>query len=525
MLLSISTTHKPATDLGFLLLKNPQNVHTVELSFGKAHVFYPEANDDFCQATLLLDVDAVGLVRGKGAGSEGLEQYVNDRPYVASSFLSVAISRVLGTALSGRSKQKQDLADSKLPFKVNIPALPCRGGETLLNTLFAPLGYEIKAQRLALDAKFTDWGESRYFNLELSNNIKLKDLLSHLYVLIPVLDDDKHYFVGQSEVEKLLKHGEGWLSTHPAKQIISTRYLLHKRNLAQLALSQLMEEEEDPVEKQERLDSQEEAVERPLSLNEQRIQTVIATLKQHQIRSVIDLGCGEGRYMKELLQHREFEALAGIDVSPHVLDKAADRLKLDRLPEKRREKISLFQSSLVYRDARIKDYEAAICIEVIEHMDLPRVPVFESILFKHARPRLVILSTPNIEYNKKFETLTPGKLRHGDHRFEWTRAEFQAWARSAAANYGYNVEFAPIGPVDEELGPPTQMAVFILKEAAVQSSSGASRDKKLKDTVSNPNAESASIQQETLEHASDKGTASDTDSERTPDTIDEEAAQ
>lgn len=465
MLLSISTTHKPATDLGYLLMKNPENIHPVELSFGMAHVFYPQATDDLCTATLVLDVDAVGLVRGKGPGGEGLEQYVNDRPYVASSYFSVAIARAFGTALTGKSKYKQELADSKIPLTAKIPVVPCRGGEVLLNTLFAPLGYEIKATRLPLDSQFPDWGESRYYSLELSNTVRVKDLLSHLYVLIPVLDDDKHYFVGQAEVEKLLKHGEGWLSSHPAKQIISTRYLLHKRSLAQLALDQLLEEEEDPVEKQERQDSQEEAVERPISLNEQRINAVIETLKAHQVRSVIDLGCGEGRYLKEILEHREFGSVAGIDVSPRVLEKAADRLKLERMPERRREKISLFQSSLVYKDARIKDYEAAICIEVIEHMDLPRIPVFERTLFQYAHPRVIIVTTPNLEYNKKFETLPAGKLRHGDHRFEWTREEFQTWANNAARRFGYSVSFSPIGPVDEELGPPTQMATFVLAEA------------------------------------------------------------
>lgn len=461
MLLSISTTHKPATDLGFLLMKNPQNIHTVELSFGKAHIFFPEASPEKCTATLVLDVDAVDLVRGKGPGSEGLEQYVNDRPYVASSFLSVAIARALGTALTGKSKYNQELADRKIPLSVRLPVIPCRGGEALFQTLFAPLGYEIKAERIPLDREFPEWGESRYFSLELSNTVRLKDLLSHLYVLIPVMDDDKHYFVGQAEVEKLLKHGEGWLASHPAKQVISNRYLLHKRSLSELALAQLLEdEEEDPVEKLERLDTQEEAVEKPLSLNEQRIAAVIDALKENSVRSVIDLGCGEGRYLKELLQHKEFESVGGIDVSPRVLEKAADRLKLERMPEKKRERISLFQSSLVYKDARLKDYEAAICIEVIEHMDPPRIPVFERVLFHFTKPRIVVVSTPNIEYNKKFETLASGKLRHGDHRFEWTRDEFQNWGNSVATRFGYTVTYLPIGPIDDELGAPTQMAVF-----------------------------------------------------------------
>ena len=464
MLLTITTTHKPATDLGYILLKNPENVHSFELSFGHAHVFFPEASEERCTACLLLDVDSVTLVRGKGH-QDGIEQYVNDRPYVASSFMSVAIAQVFGTALSGKSKHNQTLAETPIPLVAKISALPCRGGETFLHSLFEPLGYEIKAERLPLDSNFPDWGESRYYSLELSGTQCLKDLLKHLYVLIPVLDDDKHYFVGEEEVAKLLKHGGAWLAAHPAKNAITHRYLGRKHSLSKMALSQLAEQGEDPGEEQIEQNVQEEEVERPLSLNEQRIQAVLNCLKENSVRSVIDLGCGEGRYVKELLEHKEFERVAGVDVSPRVLEKASDRLRMDRMPERKKARLSLFQGSLVYKDERIKGFDAAICIEVIEHMDLPRVPVFERALFEFARPRIAIVTTPNVEYNKKFESLPAGKLRHGDHRFEWSRAEFQNWADQAARRYSYTVEYRPIGPLDEELGAPTQMAIFTLNEA------------------------------------------------------------
>src|SRR6476659_9411270 len=128
MLLTITTTHQPATDLGYLLHKNPERLHSFELSFGKAHVFYPEAAPDRCTAALLLDVDPVGLVRNrKGPSGEGgtLDQYVNDRPYVASSFLSVAIARVLGSALAGRSKGRPELTEVRMPLEAKISVLPC----------------------------------------------------------------------------------------------------------------------------------------------------------------------------------------------------------------------------------------------------------------------------------------------------------------------------------------------------------------------------------------------------------------
>lgn len=469
MLLTISTTHEPATDLGYVLLKNPDKLHTFDLSFGRAHVFFPEASPAKCTACLLLDVDTVTLVRGKGdsSGNRTLEQYVNDRSYVASSFLSVAIARVFGTCLSGKSKERQELAEAAIPLEARIPVLPCRGGDVFLKRLFEPLGYEVQATRQILDERFADWGDSSYWSLTISGVKRVKDLLSHLYVLIPVLDDDKHYYVDEAEVQKLLKFGEGWLASHPSKEIISRRYLSHKRSLSNLALSQLVEDVEDlPEQDDARNLHEEEVVERPLSLNEQRMNTVVEALKQLGARRIVDLGCGEGRLLRALLEHREFEQVVGVDVSPRVLEKASDRLKLDRMPERKRARVDLYQGSLVYRDDRLKGFDAATCIEVIEHMDLGRIPAFERSVFQHARPRFVIVTTPNVEYNKKFEGLPAGKLRHGDHRFEWTRQEFELWSRSVAERFGYSVEFMPIGPVDEELGPPTQMGVFTCEDSS-----------------------------------------------------------
>jgi 3' terminal RNA ribose 2'-O-methyltransferase Hen1 len=282
-----------------------------------------------------------------------------------------------------------------------------------------------------------------------------------LYVLIPVLDDEKHYYVDEAEVEKLLRHGQGWLAGHPAKNLISRRYLAHKQSLARLALSRLVDEDPDDIEeKDERLNLQEEAVERPLSLNEQRMKSVLAVLQKHEVRSVVDLGCGEGRYLKELFEQKQFDLVAGMDVSPAVLEKAHDRLRLERLPERLRERVSLFQGSLMYRDERLRGFDAAICIEVIEHMELSRLPSFEHTVFHFAAPELVVISTPNFEYNRKFENLPSGKFRHGDHRFEWTREQFEFWAKGVAERCNYQVYFEPIGPVDTECGAPTQMAVF-----------------------------------------------------------------
>lgn len=464
MLLTLSTTHVPATDLGYLLHKNPSRPQSFELSFGQAHVFYPEASPERCTAALLLEVDPVALVRGRhGPSGEGgaLEQYVNDRPYVASSFMSVALSRLFAPALAGRSQERQDLAEQELPLVARVSVLPCRGGEPFLRRLLEPLGYQVTAVPHALDETVPEWGPSRYFTVTIEGRKRLSELLTHLYVLIPVLDDDKHYWVTEEEVEKLLRHGEGWLAAHPERELITRRYLRHQKSLAREALEQLLGEEHTSTEERGRARNEEEAVlEARLSLNEQRLRAVVAMLQAHGVARVVDLGCGEGKLLKELLRERRFTDILGMDVSWRALETAKERLNLDRMPELQRQRLKLIHGSLMYRDQRLEGYDAAAVIEVVEHLDPPRLAAFERVLFEFARPAVVVLTTPNAEFNVRFETLPAGQFRHADHRFEWTRPQFEAWAQGLATRFGYAVRFEPVGPVDEQVGAPTQMAVF-----------------------------------------------------------------
>jgi 3' terminal RNA ribose 2'-O-methyltransferase Hen1 len=463
MYLTISTTHTPATDLGYLLHKRPGKLHTVELTFGQALIFYPEATEARCTAAILLQVDPIELVRKPGGPSgEGglLDQYVNDRPYVSSSFTSVALARAFGTALSGRSKDKQELADIEIPLEIRIAVLPCRGGEDFLRRLFEPLGYTVSAARHPLDEKFPEWGESRYWTVSLSAKKRLQDALQHLYVLLPVLDDDKHYWVGKDEVDKLLHRGEGWLASHPEREEITRRYLKNQHRLMREALARLTEGEEDPDEVAELQSAEEVVLEEKISLNQQRLGSVMAALRQSGAKRILDLGCGEGRLLTLLLADASFAEITGVDVSPRVLEKAAQRLRLDSLPSRKRERIKLLQGSLMYKDARIAGYDAAAVVEVVEHLDPPRLAAFERVLFECARPATVVMTTPNREYNAKFETLPAEKFRHKDHRFEWTRSEFQSWANRVASENNYTVSFLPVGEEDPALGSPTQMAIF-----------------------------------------------------------------
>jgi 3' terminal RNA ribose 2'-O-methyltransferase Hen1 len=471
MLLTISTTHEPATDLGYLLHKNPARAQSVVLSFGRAHVVYPEADAHRCTAALLLDVDPVGLVRGR-RGPEGdgglLAQYVNDRPYAASSFLSVAIAQAFGTAMAGRSKERPELAAKAIHLEARLTAVPCRGGEELLRRLFEPLGYALEAVPHALDPAFPEWGESRYYTLTLTAEKRLAELLSHIYVLVPVLDGEKHYWVGDAEVEKLLRVGEGWLAAHPERELIARRYLKHRYSLVRDAIARLVTEEEGTQEAasgEAAGNAEEERLERPVSLNEQRLATVLSALRASGATSVVDLGCGEGRLLRELLGDRSFQRIVGMDVSYRALEIAASRLHLDRLPPLQRQRIELIHGSLMYRDQRLSGFDAASAVEVIEHLDPPRLAAFERVLFEYARPGTVVLTTPNAEYNVRWPTLPAGNFRHRDHRFEWTRVDFQTWATSVAARFGYAVRFAPVGPVDPEVGSPTQMATFRMNQS------------------------------------------------------------
>ncbi|MER5468370.1 3' terminal RNA ribose 2'-O-methyltransferase Hen1 [Streptomyces sp. NPDC002685] len=481
MFLTISTTgtpERPATDLGYLLHKHPDKAQTFSTSYGTAHVLYPEATAERCTAALLLEVDAVALVRrGKGKGRGGapdaaLAQYVNDRPYAASSLLAVALSAVFSSAMKGQCTARPELPAETRPLRVEVPALPARGGADLVRGLFEPLGWTVAADAVPLDERFPEWGDSRYVRLELAaEGLTLAEALRHLYVLLPVLDDAKHYWVAPDEVDKLLRAGEGWLPGHPEHKLITSRYLsrrwsLTREAMERLELVRLAEADDTEVEEIDNaVDEETDTEEKPVPLAVLRREAILAALHASGASRVLDLGCGQGQLVQALLKDTRFTEIVGVDVSMRALTIASRRLKLDRMGERQAARVQLVQGSLAYTDRRLKGYDAAVLSEVIEHLDLPRLPALEYAVFGSARPRTVLVTTPNVEYNVRWETLPAGHSRHGDHRFEWTREEFRTWAREVAGRHGYDVEFTPVGLDDPEVGPPTQMAVFTLATA------------------------------------------------------------
>ncbi len=467
MLLTITTTHQPATDLGFLLHKHPDRVHEVSLAFGTATVVYPEATPARCTAALIVDVDPVGLIRDRRDGATEavtLGQYVNDRPYAASSMLSAAIGRAFGTALGGRSRERPELTTTAIPLEVRIPALPSRGGAAVVRRLFEPLGHEVEVRTSLLDTEHPGWGQSPYLDVTFRSVAPLRDVLEHIYLLIPVLDNAKHYWVGEEEIDRLLRRGGTWLAAHPERELITTRALRYDRRLTRVALERLASIELEGADKDldaedELADEAEVAVEERISLNDQRLAAVVAALTETGARRVADLGCGEGRLVERLLKSSGgIEHVTGVDVSIRSLQRAAKRLHLDTMAPRQRSRVELRQGALTYRDRALTGVDAVTLVEVIEHVDPGRLDAVERAVFGGIAPRAVIMTTPNREYNQLFSG--GPALRHRDHRFEWTRAEFEQWCARAAARWSYAVTHRPIGPVDPKLGPPTQMAIF-----------------------------------------------------------------
>ncbi len=447
MFLSVTTTHRPAADLGYLLHKHPDRAQRFDVSTGTAHVFYPEVTEERTTAALLLEVDPVGLVR---KGGDTLGQYVNDRPYAASSLLSVAIGKVFGTAMRGRCDARPELAETPIPLELHLPACP----RTYAERLFEPLGWTVDARPIPLDPAFPDWGDSPYADLRLSGTLRLADALTQLYVLLPVLDNAKHYWVAADEVDKLLRAGKNWLVTHPDRELITTRYLAHKRRYTIEALERLTELDDRPAEDAE----EEEQPERLPSLAQLRREAIVGELRFLGANRIVDLGCGEGRLLRELVSEPTFTEIVGVEVAARPLRVAAARV--DLFADRQRARVTLHQGSITYADPRIAGFDAIVLSEVIEHVDPPRLPALAATVFGTAKPKHVLITTPNVEYNVRWETLPAGKTRHPDHRFEWTRAELAAWSTDVCATHGYDFRQVPVGEVDPEVGAPTQMAVF-----------------------------------------------------------------
>lgn len=425
-------------------------------------MFYPEATDESITASLLLDLDPIDLVRKLPNSGNALtaRHYVNDRPFVASSFMSSAIATVYSSALNGKCNYRPELVDVPMSLVVRLSVVRARGGEDVIRRVFAPLGYGVSVQNHALDEQFPAWGQSPYFTLTLTNNLTVQRLLQHLYVLLPVLDNERHYFMTQQDVEILLKKGEGWLAQHPDREWITSRYFKHLSRFANQVLSRLTADDDDTADDaDESREANSAQTEKRVSLHSLRLDAALEAIRQSGAASVLDLGCGEGQLLKRLLREQQFTRIAGMDVAYRDLMRAKQMLRVDELSAQNRDRLTLFQGSLLYRDGRLAGFDAAALVEVIEHIEPERLPALEQVVFTAAAPKTVVVTTPNAEYNALYD-MEDGLMRHNDHRFEWTRAQFAAWANRVAQQNGYTVVITGVGEPDQTVGASSQMAVF-----------------------------------------------------------------
>ncbi|MDR1214138.1 MAG: methyltransferase [Propionibacteriaceae bacterium] len=484
------TIESPGDELSYLLFKHPDRVQSFELPVGRATVFYPRADQAVTTVALSVEVDAVGLARSKRFKVSGFElgHYVNDRAYAASSLLAVALGRVFRSALAGRDAlERPGAAGRPRRMTIHLPSVRSRGGTALVRELFEPLGWAVESTETAPSC----------VDVRLGGELTLAHALSQLYVLLPVLDDSKHYWVGEAEIDKLVRYGADWLTDHPARATIMARYLAHQGRYVVDAAARLaggtldqdsaeLADRADPVETAAELDqvpvglvdsveaaenaadlsypadlvtdAMEDAAPRPRTetLAGLRTRFLVDQLRRLGACRVLDLGCGEGRLVRALLDYPQFEVV-GADVAASPLAQAARRL--ERIADRQRQRVRLIQASATYRDDRFLGFDAVVVSEVIEHLDLDRLEAFERNLFLSARPQHVLITTPNAEYNQLYGLAT-GQSRHSDHRFEWTRRQFQDWAQALARRTGYSVRFDGVGSQDQVLGQPTQVAIF-----------------------------------------------------------------
>lgn len=473
MIMTMTAENLSGDHLGYLLHKNPANLHRASLSFGEGYVFFEETGEDRARVCLIVDADPLAMVQGRGDLGHADALYVNDRAYVPSSLLASAIIKFFGTALSGRCKERPDLVDKPLDLVVTLPSLAPRARVNLVARLFEPLGYAV--ERLSSTQQISDEAasEASGYGVKLSTTSTLRELLSQLVVLIPVLDyGGDHRWVDEADIEPFLRRVGSWLPDHPYASYIVMRAFKHQKHLIRSVIERYPSIEDSlariPSAASEQWDDAqlEEMAQSPLSLNQQRFAAIESIIVSIHPSTLIDLGCGNGALIAYLAKKMRFDRLVGMDVSATVLERAKNRLANLQLSVAQQKSIEFLQGSLLYADPRIKSFDMALLIEVIEHVDPERLSALELQVFGLAAYQAIVVTTPNREFNRLYIGMSEHTRRHADHRFEWTREEFAGWASRMGETYGYDFEIDGIGSISPEVGQPTQLAIFRKKMGA-----------------------------------------------------------
>lgn len=460
--LSIATTRPNASDLGFLLYKHPDRVFRSDDTRNrlvKAVGFYPEVSSDRCEFVLLVAVDPVERVRGL-AWNGGIAQYVEPLPFLASSHLAQALSLCLRSAMNGIASSKDPETDAKLKalaaekWPLEIKVTPVRSSPAMIRRMFEPLGWKVDVESTALEVDGSKYPDALH-TIVLCGDQTVSDALTQLYVLLPALDPARHYFYGDNEVDKFVAKSQNWLDGHPARDLIVGRYLSKSKELQTAAKSLLDGEPNTTVIEEKSGDAEESAHDQ----RHRRIVDLVATIGATRIA---DLGCGEGRLLARLTALPGKLEIVGVEPALADLDKA--RKLLSRNPGRLMDpRVTLKHGSILYADKSLKGFDVAILSEVIEHIDEERLDHAERCVFGAMNPAMVIVTTPNSDFNVAFPLLE-GRLRHNDHRFEWGRKDAEAWCQRVAAQYGYTFEIDGVGGFDNTIQQHLSHLIIFRKE-------------------------------------------------------------
>jgi 3' terminal RNA ribose 2'-O-methyltransferase Hen1 len=449
MQLSIKVTGQGAGVVSHLISKNPHNLYERNEKGHTVRLVYTTSSEEETEFLLYVVPDPIELVRNS-PDLYNITQYINDREFAVSSLFCSFIRTALGTALNGKPKEEyRSWVDHELQLELRFGPLASSLSDKQIQQLFEPLGYKIGIDYGDFTV-FKEKSTARY--LTIKGTKTLQTSLRHVFVLIPVLDDYKHYFIDEREVEKLERYGEGWLEFHPLADLIIKRSLRFRDVIAKSNFK--VSDEKD-------LNFRNKAPSKP-RLNDMRYEAIVKQVQSLTNKStVIDMGAGEGKLSVQLGFIPGIQEILAVEPSQREHIRAKERFEKAKQIEGFLEP-SLLWGSLFYTDDRLRNKDVMILCEVIEHINEDRLPGIMELIFRENRPRTFLITTPNQEYNAIYDL--GENMRHNDHRFEWSREEFQNRCQNWIANVPYSVVFAGIGEEQEPYGFPTQMAIFSRRE-------------------------------------------------------------
>ena len=447
MQLTIRATGENVKVISYLLAKNPNNVYERNHKGHLVRLFYSECSETELDVTIFVTPDSLEL-KQNGSYTYDITHYINDREFAVSSIFCSFIRPALGTALNGQPKEEyKEWVNHCFPFEFQFGPVSSTLSNEEIRALFEPLGYETTISRAETNYSFHLKQKSTARFISLKGSTTLQHGLRQLFVLIPVLDNYKHYYIDEKEIEKIERYGEGWLENHPLKSFILRQALRFKEVYS---IVQKTEESEESKEKTVKI-----------RLNDLRYEKIIEMVKGIEPRRrIVDFGSGEGKLSLRLGFVDGVQEVLAVEPSETAALQAIERFEKVRHQEGFVMPTPLW-GSLFYYDERLKNKDIMILCEVIEHIDAYRLPKMMDTILNEYQPKVLIITTPNQEYNAVYNL--GEQIRHHDHRFEWTREEFQTWCVDRN-NGNYELAFIGIGEMHEQYGCPTQMCVFSRKE-------------------------------------------------------------